>query len=87
MKMKSRIFTIIVGDLVRSGDISARQQLSHKIRLAIDHLSREFRGISSKDARRMDGSAFHTASNMVSTAECSSTKHLEARSQRQRNLV
>jgi len=120
--MESKIFTIIVGDLVRSRNISGRQQLLHKIRRVIDHLSREFRkefyapliltrgidelsgvlkrsnmsyricrllneriyphlfrfavvrgpldiAISSKDARRMDGLAFHTAADMIQRAK------------------
>jgi hypothetical protein len=43
MEMESKIFTVIVGDLVRSRDSSDRRQLSHKVRLGIDYLSREFR--------------------------------------------
>lgn len=43
MEMESKIFTVIVGDLARSRDSSDRRQLSHKVRLVIDHLSREFR--------------------------------------------
>ena len=118
MKAESKIFTIIVGDLVRSRNISDRQELSQKIRLAIDSISKKFqkefyaplvltRGIdelsgvfnqfnmsyqicrllnekmyphvfrfaivrgtldvdiTSKDARRMDGPAFHTAAAMI----------------------
>jgi len=122
MKMELKIFTVITGDLVRSRESSGRQQLSRKIRLLIDHLSREFRkefsapliltrgidelsgvlkrsnmsyricrllnegvyphlfrfavvrgtldvDISSKNARRMDGPAFHTAADMIQRAK------------------
>jgi len=43
MEMESKVFTVIVGDLLHSRESSGRRQLSHKIRLAIDYLSREFR--------------------------------------------
>ncbi len=122
MKTKSKSFTIIVGDLVRSRTTSGRQQLSYKIRSEIDCLCKKFRrefyapliltrgvdelsgvfkqtdmsyricrflneriyprsfrfavargtldiAISSKDARRMDGPAFHTAADMIQRAK------------------
>lgn len=122
MKKGSRIFTIIVGDLVGSRNISGRQKLSRKIRLVIDHITRKFQkefyaplvltrgidelsgvlkrsnmsyricrflneevsphrfrfaiakgpldiAITSKDARKMDGPAFHTGANMIQRAK------------------
>lgn len=122
MKKKSKIFTVVVGDLVQSRTKSDRQQLSRKIHWAINHLSKRFqkelyapftltRGIdelsgvlkqpaksylicrlineevhpqlfrfaiargsldvavSSKDAGRMDGYAFHVASNLIQHAK------------------
>ncbi|MCK4404780.1 MAG: hypothetical protein KAW02_06780 [candidate division Zixibacteria bacterium] len=122
MKEELKIFTIIVGDLVGSRNVSGRQPLSHKIRLVIDHITKEFRkefyaplaltrgidelsgvlkrpnmsyricrhlnegvyphlfrfavvrgtldiAITSKDARRMDGPAFHTGADMIQRAK------------------
>jgi hypothetical protein len=122
MKEKSRIFTIIVGDLVGSRHITGRQKLSRKIHSVISWVTRKFqrefyapliltRGIdelsgvlkrpnmsyricrllneevsphqfrfaivrgpldiavTSKDARKMDGPAFHTGANMIQRAK------------------
>ena len=122
MRVESKIFTVIVGDLVHSRNISGRQKISHKIRLVIDSISKKFqkefyapfvltRGIdelsgvlkqcnmsyricrllnegvypylfrfaivrgtldvdiTSKDARRIDGPAFHIAADMIQQAK------------------
>ena len=122
MRVESKIFTIIVGDLVGSRNISDRQQLSRKIASVIDQVSKEFRkefyapltltrgidefsgvlkrfnmsygicrflnekvhphlfrlavvrgpldiAITSKDARRIDGPAFHVAADMIQRAK------------------
>lgn len=116
------MFTIIVGDLVRSRESSGRQQISRKIRLTIGRVSRDFRdefyaplvltrgidevcgvlkrpdmsyricslvnqavsprvfrfavvrgaldiAVASKDARTMDGPAFHVAADMIQQAK------------------
>ncbi len=120
--MTTKTFTIIVGDLVRSRDSFERQKLSHKIRLAINSLLKEFRdelyaplvltrgidelagvlkqpdlsylicrllnvkvsphlfrfaiargnldiAVNSRDARKMDGQAFHMAADMIQQAK------------------
>ncbi len=122
IRMESKIFTVIVGDLMSSRASLDREQLSHKIRLIIGHLSIEFRkefyapltltrgidelsgvfkrpnmsyricrllnegvyphlfrfavvrgpldiAISSRDARKMDGPAFHKAADLIQRAK------------------
>lgn len=122
MGMELREFTVIVGDLVHSRNIAGREQVSQKIRLAIECICSEFRGefyaplvltrgidefsgvlnrpdmsyricrflndkiypcrfryavvqgkldieVESRNAGRMDGPAFHVASDMISRAQ------------------
>jgi hypothetical protein len=44
MKTGQRLYTVLVGDLVGSRRISARQALSRTITVTIDHLSRVYKG-------------------------------------------
>jgi len=43
MRTKTRILTVIVGDLVHSRDIPGRQQLSRKIPLLIENVTKKYR--------------------------------------------
>lgn len=122
MKSKTRIYTVIVGDLVGSRSISGREVVSHRIKSIIDRINEDFKkefyapltltlgmdelsgvlkrenmsyricrlineqvhpylfrfaiakgavdvGVSSKDARKMDGPAFHTSASMIQHAK------------------
>jgi hypothetical protein len=44
MKKESKLFTVIVGDLVGSRNILDRRNLAHKIHRIIDHINRNFEG-------------------------------------------
>ena len=122
MTRKTRILTVIVSDLVHSRDIPGRQELSRKIPLLIENVSKKYRkefyapliqvrgidelsgvlkqsnmsyricrllneaiypnlfrfaivqgaldiAIDSRDVTKMDGTAFHTAADMIKQAK------------------